>query len=296
MHDYTLTGQGEPVLVVAGTVTSDVFRVLRGRPLLGRALVAADDAPGAPPVAVLGERLWREKFGADASIAGKTIRLDERLFAVVGVLPASYLTPPNDPPAELWTPLAQDPVFADLRQKRGGHYLTVVARLGEGVSIRRAEAELATIQEGLARAYPKENEGWGVRLVPLEESLVAGVRTALLVLLGAVGLVFLIACANVANLLLTRASARSREVAIRTALGAGRGRLLSQFLTECLLLGLTGGALGPRARLRRDRDAPAVAAVGPAARRPGSRSTGASSSFLWRPRSSRRRSSGWRRR
>ncbi len=244
MHDYTLTGQGEPALVVGGTVTGNVFAMLRTRPLLGRGLAASDGAPDAAPVAVLSERLWRERFGGDPAAVGRTVRLDERVFTVVGVMPGSFHSPPDRPPAELWAALVQDPVFGDLRQKRGGHYLTVVGRLRPNVTIGAAEAELATIARGLSQQYPKDNESWGVRLLPLAESLIAGVRTALWVLLGAVSLVFLIACVNVANLMLVRSSARSRELAVRTALGAGRGRLARQLLTEALVLGLTGGALG----------------------------------------------------
>lgn len=244
MHDFTLTGQGEPALVVAGTVTGNVFPLLRTRPLLGRGLTASDEAPDAPPVAVLSERLWRERFGADPAAVGRTVRLDQRVFAVVGVMLDAFHSPPDRPPAELWTPLVQDPVFNDLRQRRGGHYLTLLGRLRGGVAIPTAEAELATIAAGLAKQYPKENEGWGVRVAPLAESLVAGVRTALYVLLGAVALVFLIACVNVANLMLVRTSARAREIAVRTALGAGPGRLARQLLTESLVLGLSGGALG----------------------------------------------------
>ncbi|HEX4440746.1 MAG TPA: ABC transporter permease [Thermoanaerobaculia bacterium] len=244
LHDYTLTERGEPALVVAGTVTSSVFRVLRARPILGRTLVASDDAPGAAPVAVLTEKLWRQRFAGDPRAIGRTVTLDRRPFTVVGVMPAAFTTPPEVPVPELWTPLSQDPVFADLRGRRGGHYLTLVARLANGRTLGEAQAELAGIAASLEKQYPKENEGWGVRLVPLAESLVSGFRTALLVLLGAVALVFVIGCANIANLLLARSASRSREVAIRTALGAGRARLARQFLTECLVLSLTGGALG----------------------------------------------------
>ncbi len=244
MHDFTLTGQGEPALVVGGTATANLFAMLRARPRIGRGLEPADGEPSAPAVAVLGDKLWRERFQADPAVLGRTVRLDEQPFTIVGVMPASFRTPPDVPPAELWTVLNRDPVFGDLRQKRGGHYLTVVGRLRDGAARAEAEAELATVAKSLARAYPKENEGWGVRLVPLAESLVGGVRTALGVLFGAVAFVFLIACANVANLLLARASGRSREVAIRSALGASRGDLVRQFLVESLLLALLGGGLG----------------------------------------------------
>src|SRR5262249_22090362 len=146
MHDFTLTGQGDPLLVVAGTLTSNAFPMLGSVPIRGRGLAPSDDAADAPPVAVLSEKLWRDRFGADLGVAGKVVHLDQRPFTVVGVMPAIFKTPPNAPPAELWTPLSKDHVFEALRQKRGGPSLTIVGRLEDCGSYSGGPAELAWLQ------------------------------------------------------------------------------------------------------------------------------------------------------
>src|SRR5262249_10225470 len=146
LHDYTLIGRGEPTLVIGGGVTANVFAIFRPKPLLGRALRPEDDRPVAPAVAVLSEPPWRERLGSEPNVPGQPVMLDNRPATIVGVLPAAFRTPPDNPPAALWAPLVQDPVFGDLRQKRGGHYLRIVGRLKPGVTLAAAQAELATIQ------------------------------------------------------------------------------------------------------------------------------------------------------
>jgi putative ABC transport system permease protein len=163
---------------------------------------------------------------------------------VIGVVPGSFRPQIPDSRAVLWVPLLQDAIALQLYKRRGGHYLNAAGRLKQGVTLEQAQSELESIQDALQRQYPDANKGWGARIVPLQEDLAGNFRVALLVLLGAVGLVFLIACANVASLQMVRATARQREVAIRAALGAGRARLLQQFLTECILIGVAGGAAG----------------------------------------------------
>ena len=150
MHDYTLTGHGDPLLVTAGTVTSNIFRMLEDTPLLGRTLAAIDDDPGAPSVAVLGERLWRARFAADPAIVGKSILLDQKPVVVVGVMPARFKTPPESPRVELWLTLTHDPVFTDLRERRGGHYLRIVGRRRRDDTGRRPGR--ARVRAGGARA------------------------------------------------------------------------------------------------------------------------------------------------
>ena len=243
-HQLTLTGQGDAAVVNASVVTGDFFTLFAEKPLLGRLFFPEDDKPGAPAVTILSENLWRGTFGGDPAVIGKSIELDKRSFTIVGVMPAPFRFPLVTEKEQLWVPLAQDPLFGGWMGRRGGHWLQITGRMKPGVSIAQAQAELNAIGARLAKDFPKENDGWTMQMIPLQQRMVFNVKSALFVLLGAVGLVLLIACANIANLLLTRATSRAREMAVRTTLGAGRNRIVRQLLSETAILGLLGGAAG----------------------------------------------------
>jgi predicted permease len=243
-NDITVTGAGDPEVILGAVVTSGLFPTLGVQSIAGRVLVPADDLPGATPVVLMSERLWRKRFRAASDVVGKTITLDKQPFTVVGILPADFQFPFQTPPPDLWMPVQQDTQFKGLIPRRGGHYLSAIARLKPGVPLSQAETELAGINATPIKQYPNENSGWGTRIAPLQHEIGGDVQLGLLVLLGAVALVLLIACANIANLRLARATLRSRELAVRSALGAGRKRIARQSLTESLLLGSVGGAVG----------------------------------------------------
>ena len=234
-----ITGDGvDPERVQAAAVSADFLSVLGVAPKLGRAFEAREERPGADAVVLLSRGLWQRRFGADPRVLGRTLQVSGRTLTIVGVLPAGFDFPDG---AQLWLPLAPT---VDQREMRGQLFLRTVARLRPGQDLAEAKAGMATVGERLRRQYPGVLQDYGVAVRPLRDYLVGDVRPALLILFGAVTLILFIACANIANLLLARAAGREREIVVRTAVGASRGRVIRQLLTESVTLALLGGAAG----------------------------------------------------
>lgn len=244
--DFIMTGVGDPAHLRGAVVTADLFNVLQVAPIAGRTFLPDEDKPGeSGRVVVLGQRLYQSRFNSNPNLIGQKIQLDGTGYTVVGVMPADFEFPIQNEPVQLWTTIAGDaagktPVTA----QRGAHFLRVVGRLKDGVTIEQAQAEASAIASRLEQQFPDTNTRRGIAVESSLSALIGDVRPTLLIMLGAVACVLLIACANVANLLLARAMTRNKEMAIRSALGAGRFRVVRQLLTESILLSLVGGAAG----------------------------------------------------
>ncbi|MEO8028479.1 MAG: ABC transporter permease, partial [Bryobacteraceae bacterium] len=234
---FTLAGDGEPEFLRGAAVAPNFFRMVGIQPQLGRDFADGEDQPGAAPVILLSNGFWKRRFGSDPTVVGRTLTLSGQQRTVVGVLPDVPMSIRST--AEIWQPLILDP-----KAFRGLHFLQVFARLKPGVSAEKARAEMVTLAANIERENPDVNKGHSINLFHLKDEVVGDVRPALLTLLGAVGLVLMIACANVANLLLARAVQRRRETSIRVALGAAWWQLARQHMIENLLLSFVGGAAG----------------------------------------------------